>query len=316
MTQQPRQAVLAELRRHCTTGGHSLPEHLTLAGLRPLTGGRNNTVYAWKPTPGQDTEIIKLYKDGERDRGEREWTVLVDLHAAHPGDAPAPLWEDLDHPQPAIGMSYLPGIPLPELDADQHGAALKALAALHNRIHDMPIPSALTNTPRVDSWAHYTRRLTDVWPAQLADAADDPATPTMLRLLQAWTSRGDQLGHIVHTGPLVLSRGDSNLLNWLWSATDSRIRCVDFEFSGYSTVAFDAADLTEHISARSIPDDRWEEILPDLGITPALRPAYESAQRTCALRWLAVLWKRRTTRAEDFEVQLARTQALFAAGTG
>jgi Predicted choline kinase involved in LPS biosynthesis len=154
-----------------------------------------------------------------------------------------------------------------------------------------------------------------VWPIELA-AADDPATPTMLRLLQAWTGRADQLGHIVHTGPPVLSRGDANLLNRLWSDADGRIRCVDFEHSGYSTVAFDAADHTEHISARGIPDDRWEEILPDLGITPALRPAYESARRTCALRRLAVLWRRRTTRPADFEAQLARTRALFAATGG
>lgn len=71
MTRWPRSAVIAELRRHCATGGHSLPEHLTLAGLRPLAGGRNNAVFAWSSAPGQDTEIIKLYKNGERGRGER-----------------------------------------------------------------------------------------------------------------------------------------------------------------------------------------------------------------------------------------------------
>jgi len=153
--QRPRPpAVLAELRRYRATGGHGLPDHLTLAGLRPLPGGRNNTVYAWTPAPGQGTKIIKPYKDGERGRGEREWAALVALHAARPGDAPAPLWADLDHPRPAIGMSRLPGVPLPELDTGRYGTALPALAALHRRIHHMPIPGALAKVPRAGSWAH------------------------------------------------------------------------------------------------------------------------------------------------------------------
>ncbi|MFF5265418.1 phosphotransferase family protein [Actinomadura viridis] len=311
MTRQPRPDILTDLRRHHATGEPGLPERLAQAGLRPVTGGRNNTVYAWDPGPGHPTEIIKLYRTDDRGRGGREWTALTHLHGAHPGDAPEPLWEDLDHVQPAMGMTYLPGTSLPETASDQHPTALKALAAVHGRIQALPIPAALADTPRVDHWAHCTRRLTDVWPVQLADAADDPATPTMHRLLRAWHDHDDQHGHRTYQDTPVLSRGDSNLLNWLWSPAETRIRCVDFEFIGHSTAAYDAAELTEHISARDIPDHLWEEILPDLGVTTSLRPAYESAQRTCALRWLAVLWKQRTRRTPEFEAQLVRAASLL-----
>jgi len=38
---------------------------------------------------------------------------------------------------------------------------------------------------------------------------------------------------------------------------------------------------------------------------------FEAAQRTCALRWLAVLWKQRDTRTEEFTSQLDRARRLI-----
>ncbi|GAB7101898.1 hypothetical protein JCM4814A_02120 [Streptomyces phaeofaciens JCM 4814] len=110
------------------------------------------------------------------------------------------------------------------------------------------------------------------------------------------------------TTAAVFSRGDSNLLNWLRDGHSSPV--VDFEYSGHSTVHFDAADLIEHISAREIPDSTWSALLPDLGITPANRHLFLAAQRTCALRWLAVLWKQRHTRADEFAAQRTRVRRL------
>ncbi|MFI7709055.1 hypothetical protein [Nonomuraea sp. NPDC049480] len=70
------------------------------------------------------------------------------------------------------------------------------------------------------------------------------------------------------------------------------------------------ADHVEHISARHIPDADWHDLLPDLGIGPAERPRFAAAQRTYALRWLAVLWKQRIARAEEFDTQLRRVRML------
>ena len=107
----------------------------------------------------------------------------------------------------------------------------------------------------------------------------------------------------------MFSRGDSNLFNWLRDGATSP--CVDFEYSGFSTAFFDAADLIEHISAREVPDATWIALLPDLGITAANRLLFLAAQRTCALRWLAVLWKQRQSRADEFNTQHARVRLLL-----
>lgn len=109
----------------------------------------------------------------------------------------------------------------------------------------------------------------------------------------------------------MFSRGDSNLVNWHWHK--GRVFCVDFEFAGHSDVAFDIADLVEHISARVVPDDIWSELLTRLGLRPQMRPRFLAARRTCALRWLAVLWKQRTTRAAEFRRQLIRVERLLTA---
>jgi thiamine kinase-like enzyme len=106
----------------------------------------------------------------------------------------------------------------------------------------------------------------------------------------------------------VFSRGDANLLNWLHDHDTAR--CVDFEFSGRSDVAFDAADQIEHISSRAIPDHTWHELEPHLGVDHHNRSRFNAARRTCALRWLAVLWKQCHQRAEEFTVQLDRVHQL------
>ena len=106
----------------------------------------------------------------------------------------------------------------------------------------------------------------------------------------------------------VYSRGDANLLNWLY---DGESTCVaDFEFSGFSDVAVDAADHIEHISARVVPDDIWTSAEAELGVTPGNRARFEAARRTIALRWLAVLWKQRTERVEEFTALHERVRAL------
>ena len=98
-------------------------------------------------------------------------------------------------------------------------------------------------------------------------------------------------------------------MNWHWQ--DGTVFCVDFEFAGHSDVAFDVADLVEHISARVVPDSTWSDLLPTLGLRPEMRRRFLAAQRTCALRWLAVLWSRRDTRPAEFRRQLRRVERLL-----
>jgi thiamine kinase-like enzyme len=131
----------------------------------------------------------------------------------------------------------------------------------------------------------------------------------MLTLLRRWEDSGDA-ETLALPAPSIFSRGDANLLNWLHEADTDTVRCVDFEFSGRSDIAFDTADQIEHISSRAIPDHTWHELEPTLGVDHHNRPRFEAAQRTCALRWLAVLWKQRHQRPEEFTLQLDRVHHL------
>jgi hypothetical protein len=73
--------------------------------LRPLTGGRNNDVFAWNSPDGEI--CIKLYTKTDRRRVEREWHGLT--HVAPLGCAPTPLWLDQHPEQSAVGMTLIPG---------------------------------------------------------------------------------------------------------------------------------------------------------------------------------------------------------------
>lgn len=293
--------LLSALRTARAAGADALATTLDEHGMRALDGGRNNDVFAW--TAGPTPICIKLYKKTDRQRVEREWHGLT--HAAGLGSAPEPLWLDEDPEQPALGMTLLPGSPI--LDVLDPASAIKSLANTTRALQSVPLNEPLASLERVDSIGHYIARLTDVWPGQLADAADDPQTPEMLALLHRWENSGDA-ELLAQPATRVYSRGDANLLNWLHDGESTYV--ADFEFSGFSDIAVDAADHIEHISARVIPDDVWTSADADLGVTPDNRARFDAARRTIALRWLAVLWKQRTKRVEEFTALHERVRAL------
>ena len=303
-------ALLADLRAARQADDPArLAETLEHWGLRALTGGRQNHVYAWQD-PDRGPVCVKVYyKRDERRRAEREWAALNLLAERGVDEAPAPLWCDTADEEPVIGMTMVPGTCI--LESADMAAALKATAHATARIQAVAPTGILAELERIDNAAHYIARLTDQWPGQLQQAADDPLTADMLALLRRWHQCGDGELLLGDPSPRILSRGDANLLNWL--DDEGAISCVDFEFAGYSTAAFDAADLIEHISARAVPDGIWQDLLSDLGVSPNQREVFDAAQRTCALLWLAVLWKQRATRREEFTVQFERVRALQAA---
>ncbi|MDG4805981.1 aminoglycoside phosphotransferase family protein [Micromonospora sp. WMMD1120] len=303
----PPTTLLAELRR-VRASAEDRDAALSALGLRPLSGGMQNDIYLWT-SPQEGEVIIKLYVKTDRQRAEREWAALTLLAPHHLHTVPAPLWHDAAPVEPAIGMTRLHGQPL--TGAADPLAALRALADTTRRLQAVPLTGPLAELPRVDCGEHYLARLTQTWPDLLASQPNDPLTPTMQRLLETWRLSGDA-DMVTAQAAGVLSRGDANLLNWM--LTDSGAACVDFEYAGYSNVEFDAADLVEHISGRAVPDSIWVQLLPDLGITDATRRRFAANQRTCALRWLAVLWTQRDRRREEFTVQHQRVEMLYSTG--
>jgi hypothetical protein len=294
--------LLAALRTARAASADAVATTLDEHGLRALDGGRNNDVFAW--TAAGTPICIKLYKKTDRQRVEREWHGLA--HAAGLGCAPEPLWLDENADAPALGMTLLPGSPI--LDALDPVTAINSMAETTRALQNVPLAEPLATLERVDSIGHYVARLTDVWPSQLADAANDPQTADMLTLLRRWEDSGDA-ELLAQPATRVYSRGDANLLNWLHDGETTYV--ADFEFSGFSDVAVDAADHIEHISARVIPDNVWTSAEADLGVTPDNRARFHAAQRTIALRWLAVLWKQRTKRVQEFTAQRERVRTLL-----
>ena len=302
--------LLATLRRaRATAADEALSTTVAELGIHPLTGGMQNTLYHWRSPTGADT-VIKFYTKADRRRADREWAALTLLRPHRLATVPVALWRDPAPVDPALGMTMLHGTPL--IEAPDHLAALRGLAHTTAQLQAVPLSGLMADLPRIDSGEHYLVRLTQTWPELLAAQAGDPLTPAMQQLLSAWHRHGDA-DQVLEADQPVLSRGDANLLNWLH--TSQGAACVDFEYAGYSTRTFDAADHIEHISARAIPDTVWVDVLPDLGITDANRHRFAANQRTCALRWLAVLWKQRDRRPDEFTRQHTRVDMLFGTTT-
>jgi aminoglycoside phosphotransferase (APT) family kinase protein len=300
--------LLAELRRARCLDPAEQDQAVTDLGLRPLTGGRNNHVYAWDSPEG--TICIKVYKVDGRRRPEREWHALTLLAAYDVPNVPRLLWRDDFADSPAVGMTFVTGTAIPDEAPDNHEASLAGLIETWRHIHTVRLEGPLADLVRIDSAAHYVARITDIWAKQLADHRTDPLTPHLEALLGLWSNSSDRQ-ILAEPQPPMFSRGDANLLNWLHNPATGKTGCVDFEFSGTSDPAFDVADLVEHISSRTFSDDVWSDVVDALGEgDQKFTRRFRAAQRTCALRWLAVLWKQRHARSEEFKAQLERARRL------
>jgi Ser/Thr protein kinase RdoA (MazF antagonist) len=295
--------VLAVLRAHAARAAGE--DQLLAVGAQPLAGGRNNAAYRWE-SPGGPV-CVKIYRVDDRRRAEREWLSLAFLSGHQVASAPTPLWADPDPQQPAIGMTFLPGRPFPETGDRQE--PLRALAAVQRQYTELPLPAELATLERIDSASHYIHRITSVWAPVISSHPRDALTRDLLQILSEWEDSGDA-AVLAECARPIFSQGDSNLLNWLWDGVS--IRVVDYEFAGYSDLAFDCADLTEHISSREtgVDDQAWAEILSLAGLPSHDQCRFEASQRTCALRWLAVLWKQRDARTEEFTSQFHRVRRL------
>ena len=296
--------VVEEVRLCHRRGSAALEAALPDLGLRPLAGGRNNQVFAWS---GPDGEVcLKLYRTDKRDRAACEYRALVHVTACGVAATPEPLWHDPDPELPAVAMTMVGGRPVSGLA--EPTAALRTAAPLLGQLREIPL-GPFAGMPRIDPAAHHVKRITEVWPAQLEECDNEPLTADMWSLLGAWDQRSDA-AVLDESAPRVFSRGDSNLLNWLWD--EPNIYLVDWEFAGYSDTAYDAAELVEHLSAHAIDDRLWISLLPDLGIVDvATSRRFLAAQRTVALRWLSVLWKQRNERVDEFEFQFRRVRMLM-----
>jgi Phosphotransferase enzyme family len=299
---RPPAEILSLLRAHAagTAGDDALHD----IRARPLAGGHRNAVY--ELTSSNSPVAVKIYKKDDRLLDKREWLSLTLLCEHRPGTAPRPLWTDPRPQQPATGMTIIPGHACPA-EADQPTYA-GAIVTTVLELAELPLHGGLSLMPRAKGPAHYTRSLTSKWHSELTGRPQDALTRDLLRLFSQWAD-GEDAKTLTALTPRTFSHGDGNIDNWLWDG--QQLRCIDFEFAGWSDIAFDLADIVEHVSARAISDNAWEAAIDRADLHGSAQSRYAAGSRTCALRWLAALWRQREQRANEFETQLDRTRSLI-----
>lgn len=272
-------------------------------GLRRLTGGLNNFVYAY--AHGREQLVIKLYRVDDRRRADREWTALQLLAGRHPAIVPTPLWFDAHPELPAIGMSFVPGNPLHRARVDV--AALRTLGAVLRDLHALAPDTFPYPYPRIGAALECVRRI-EHWAAHLDATPDRELFEVVQPLAASWLQTDDR-AILEAPAPAVFGRGDPNLANCLWDG--DRLRLIDWEYAGWSDVAFELADLVEHINARVIPDDVLLAFSSQF-IAPGseLSQRYAAAQRTCALLWLVILWNHREYARRALLLQIERVKRV------
>jgi aminoglycoside phosphotransferase (APT) family kinase protein len=187
-----------------------------------------------------DGDVVrKRYTRTDRDEPEREWAALLLLHELAPGLAPEPLAFESD--PPVVVMSRVPGVHLESpLSPDQ----LAATVAAYRTLFSLPVPPG---TPRrffhpaafldsITAWLEEERLRTDV-PEVVRGA---------LAGARAWLA--DPPPGTDEIRDPVIAQGDGKVDNVLFDG--ARVRLVDFEGFGVGDLAFEVADLAEHISSR------------------------------------------------------------------
>ena len=183
--------------------------------------------------------VRKRYRRTSRGEPEREWAALVLLDEHVPGLAPRPLSHETD--PPVVVMSRVPGEPL---DTVLTPVTLTAMIEAYRMLFAVPVPPT---TPLRHRHPGAFFRNNVEWIEEEHTRTD----------LSDVVIRGLATARRWHTHPPpgideirdpVIAQGDGKVDNMLWDG--SRVRLIDFEGFGVGDLAFEVADLVEHISSR------------------------------------------------------------------
>ena len=271
--------------------------------IRRIYGGDNNALYR-VGVDGQ-SYACKLCAPDDRRRAAREYAALRLLRQARMDIAPEPLLLDESCaivPFPAVIYRWLPGAPIHKLTAIQ----LAALGETYRAMHSLR-PSDFPASDVPDAWFHwfdfapyldelqqflgdYGPWLANALPGggelrdRLARLAEDCAETLIAARVQVSRERV----------PLRLCRVDPNLHNAIW-CDDGKLRCIDWEYSGWGDPALDLADLRWHGAMERLSEPRHAWLRMNYG-RPADDPAFDERlalwDRLMATRWpfLVLRW--------------------------
>jgi hypothetical protein len=260
-----------------------------------------------------DDEVVKTYVDWGRGEPVREWRALTLLHRHAPGLSPRPIRRGTDGGNPFIVMSRLPGRPLGEqpLTSAQVGMLGAAMRRMYRSLPldalvDQPVRNwgAADMLARVKAWIAEPRgHLGSLVDGALAMASDWLHGPEASVVAECDVER-------------IFALADGNLGNVLWDG--SRCYLVDFEDAGWSDVAYEVADLVEHVSVWLDGSMTAEALTPYLMLTADETRRLVPCRRLFAVFWLLMLLPgnpaHARTSAGTGERQAARVVALMGSG--
>ncbi len=231
-----------------------------------------------------DQEVVKTYVDWSRGEPEREWRALMLLHEHATGLSPQPMGRGSTEGRPYVVMSRLPGDPLGGQALTQSQVAGLG-EAMHRMYHCVP-DVALADVPE-RNWSadQMVARVRD-WIAEPWGQISRPVEHA-LSLGSGWLAGPEASAVAESAGSRVFALGDGNLGNVLWDGR--RCYLVDFEDAGSSDIAYEVADLVEHVSVWLDSRLTAEDLMPYLSLTPEEILRFRMCRRLFAVFWLLML---------------------------
>lgn len=244
--------------------------------LQPLTGGCNNAAFAFELHGVR--YCLKLYITDERQRAEREWAALTLLAEQNNTIAPQTRWRAMANGSAAIIMEWVPGV---DLRTHTPGRVeLAALAVTLQQVYAITPTTAHFPFVVVGTPASLIKR-TAAW-AERVSPSTDPLLVAARALIGRWLA-GDDGDYLREGVPAVFGRGDPSLANCLWDGT--RVRCIDWEYAGWSDLALELADLLEGPWSNTITNAAWQGFLAHFDLHN-LYPRFMAARRLLRCFWL------------------------------
>jgi len=135
------------------------------------------------------------------------------------------------------------------------------------------------------------------WCARRPPAGADPLVLTAFDEVADWAAR-PRLDEVFGAElPPVFGLGDGNLDNFLWDG--SRVRIVDFEYSGRGDRAYERAEVTEHVSVWVDGAVDASALLGHFELTAEERARLTECRRLLALFWFLRLLSEDPDRPRD-----------------
>lgn len=254
--------------------------------------------------------VVKRFRSWSMGQPEREWRALTLLSEYAPGLAPDPVTADLVGDPPRVVMSRLIGTPLAApVTAEQLIALADAIRSVQEAIPAAVLADLPPRLGRPSELLRQLRARCDARPA----LGSDPLVAQAFHAAVGWLPEPRLTELFAAEVVPVFGLGDGNLANYLWDG--SRVRLLDFEYSGRSDRAYELAEVVEHVTVWVDDAVDVPALLSCFDLTAAEQARLRNSRRLLALFWFLALLPdspgHRRNPSGSLERQAARLLALL-----